>query len=57
MRRIVRWLGMLLIVAFIAIQLVPYGRRHTNPPVTQEPAWDQIRTRNADGPGVLRLPQ
>ena len=45
MRRIVRWLGMLLIVAFIAIQLVPYGRRHTNPPVTQEPAWDQVRTR------------
>ena len=45
MRRIVRWLGMLLVVAFIAIQLVPYGRRHTNPPVTQEPPWDQARTR------------
>jgi hypothetical protein len=45
MRRIVRWLGMLLVVAFIAIQLVPYGRRHTNAPVTQEPPWDQARTR------------
>jgi mono/diheme cytochrome c family protein len=27
------------------IQLVPYGRRHTNPPVLGEPAWDSPRTR------------
>ena len=41
----VRWLGVALIVVLVAIQLVPYGRRHTNPPVTQEPGWDQPRTR------------
>lgn len=29
----------------IAVQLVPYGRDHTNPPVVEEPAWDSIRTR------------
>lgn len=33
-------LGMLL-----AIQLVPYGRDHANPPVTGEPAWDSPETR------------
>ena len=31
--------------AFAAIQLVPYGRDHTNPPVTGEPAWDGPDTR------------
>lgn len=30
---------------FIAIQLVPYGRDHVNPPVVQEPNWDSPRTR------------
>jgi hypothetical protein len=33
-------LGMLL-----AIQLVPYGRNHTNPPVIGEPRWDAPATR------------
>jgi mono/diheme cytochrome c family protein len=32
-------------VAFLAIQLVPYGRSHTNPPTTKEPAWDSPQTR------------
>ena len=31
--------------AFVAMQLVPYGRDHTNPPVTGEPAWDAAETR------------
>ena len=35
----------ILIVAFLAIQFVPYGRAHTNPPVVQEPAWDSPQTR------------
>jgi hypothetical protein len=35
----------LLAVAFLAIQLIPYGRDHTNPPVTGEPAWDSAATR------------
>lgn len=45
MRWNVRWFGVALIVVLVAIQLVPYGRRHTNPPVTQEPRWNQPRTR------------
>ena len=28
-----------------AIQLVPYGRDHANPPVVQEPAWADAQTR------------
>jgi hypothetical protein len=32
-------------VVFVAIQLVPYGRDHTNPPVVEEPEWDSPRTR------------
>jgi len=33
-------LGLLLL-----IQVVPYGRDHSNPPVIQEPSWDSPRTR------------
>jgi hypothetical protein len=43
-----KWLvrGIALAVAgFLLIQLVPYGRDHTNPPVTGEPAWDSPVTR------------
>ena len=29
----------------LAIQLVPYGRDHQNPPRAQEPEWDHPRTR------------
>ncbi len=29
----------------LVLQLVPYGRDHSNPPVTKEPAWDSPRTR------------
>jgi hypothetical protein len=34
-----------LLGALVAIQLVPYGRDHINPPVTGEPAWDSPQTR------------
>ena len=34
-----------LVGSFLAIQLVPYGRAHSNPPVTGEPAWDAPETR------------
>ena len=34
-----------LLGTFLAIQLVPYGRDHTNPPVTGEPSWDAPETR------------
>jgi hypothetical protein len=33
------------VVLFGLIQLVPYGRDHTNPPVVAEPAWDSPQTR------------
>lgn len=31
--------------ALLIIQLVPYGRDHSNPPVVVEPAWDRPATR------------
>jgi hypothetical protein len=34
-----------LLGTFLAIQLVPYGRDHSNPPVTGEPTWDAPETR------------
>ena len=34
-----------LLVLFLLIQLIPYGRQHTNPPVVQEPNWDSPQTR------------
>jgi len=36
----------ILACALLLIQLVPYGRSHTNPPVVQEPAWDSPATRS-----------
>ncbi len=41
LKRVLIGLALLLVL----IQLVPYGRAHTNPPVTREPAWDSPRTR------------
>jgi mono/diheme cytochrome c family protein len=47
--RRVAWFGIgavgLLLLIFVAAQLVPYGRTHGNPPVVQEPAWDSAQTR------------
>ncbi len=34
-----------LAVGLLGIQLIPYGRNHTNPPVLAEPPWDSPRTR------------
>lgn len=34
-----------LLVIGVTIQLVPYGRHHSNPPVTAEPVWDSPQTR------------
>ena len=33
------------LLGFVAIQLIPYGRDHANPPVVAEPAWDSPQTR------------
>ena len=37
--------GLGLLLAFLAIQLVPYGRDRVNPPVKTEPPWDSAATR------------
>lgn len=44
-----RWLfrgGIGLLGLLLLIQLVPYGRDHTNPPVMGEPQWDSAATRD-----------
>lgn len=43
--RTLKALLIILVVAFVAIQFIPYGRDHTNPPVVAEPNWDSPRTR------------
>jgi hypothetical protein len=32
-------------ILLMGIQVVPYGRNHTNPPMTVEPVWDSPETR------------
>ncbi len=44
LRKIILTLTALVVGGFLLIQLVPYGRNHTNPPVIQEPAWDSPQT-------------
>ena len=45
MRKIGLILLALILGGFVLIQLVPYGRNHSNPPVISEPAWDSPQTR------------
>ena len=45
MRRTILWVIVGIVGLLLVIQLVPYGRAHTNPPVTMEPAWDSPQTR------------
>jgi hypothetical protein len=35
----------LLLVVLVGVQLIPYGRHHTNPPIVAEPPWDSPQTR------------
>jgi mono/diheme cytochrome c family protein len=39
--RVIKWL----VILFAAIQLIPYGHNHANPPTTAEPAWDSPQTK------------
>lgn len=32
-------------VVLLLIQIIPYGRNHTNPPIIREPSWDSPATR------------
>jgi hypothetical protein len=45
LKRIVLIVVVAAIVVFVVMQLVPYGKQHTNPPVVLEPKWDSTETR------------
>ncbi len=45
MKRAILYIGAGLALLALAIQLVPYGHNHTNPPVSAEPRWDSLETR------------
>jgi len=45
LKKILKWGAILVVGGFVLIQLVPYGRNHTNPPVQSEPNWDSPETR------------
>ena len=42
--RLARWSGIAIVAVLVIIQLIPYGRAHDNPPVTQAVRWDSPRT-------------
>jgi len=42
---VLRWLGIGVVAAFLILQFLPNGRRHTNPPGHVEPRWDAPATR------------
>ena len=42
--RVIRWSGIVIVGVLLAIQLIPYGRAHDNPPVTGTVQWDSPRT-------------
>ncbi len=45
LRKLALRLAVVLVLILLAIQLVPYGRSHRNPPVVLEPPWDSPATR------------
>ena len=45
-RRFVKPLILGILALAAVIQIVPYGRDHTTPPVTGEPTWDSATTRD-----------
>lgn len=45
LRHVLRTVLIVLAGIFVVMQLIPYGRDHSNPPVTAEPAWDAPETR------------
>jgi mono/diheme cytochrome c family protein len=44
--RWVKWSLATLLGAALVVQLAPYGRDHSNPPVIAEPQWDSSQTRD-----------
>ena len=45
MKKLILIVGIGAVAFLVLIQLVPFGRQHTNPPVVQEPNWDSPQTR------------
>ena len=48
MKKLLKIIGLIIgiiLAGFILLQLIPYGRNHTNPPVVSEPNWDSPRTK------------
>ena len=45
MRLLLRGIVVAIVGGFLAIQVVPYGRDHENPPVVAEPTWNSPETR------------
>lgn len=43
MRRVLGMSAAVGLAVLLALQLVPYGREHPNPPVTEEPPWPSER--------------
>lgn len=43
-KKIVLYAVLAIVAVLLLIQLVPYGRDHSNPPVVQEPVWDSPQT-------------
>lgn len=44
-RKVLRLIVLSLAALLVIAQFVPYGRKHTNPPVRAEPTWDRPVTR------------
>jgi mono/diheme cytochrome c family protein len=44
-KRIIKIGAIIAVGGFVLIQLVPYGRNHSNPAVVSEPNWDSPQTR------------
>jgi hypothetical protein len=49
MKRWIMGIGIVLVGLFVAVQLVPYGWQHSNPPVTADPPWP-----NAEAASIAR---
>ena len=45
LRRPAFWILVARLVIGVGVQLIPYGRDHSNPKVIREPAWDSPQTR------------
>jgi hypothetical protein len=45
MKKLFGWLTLILLVIFLLIQLIPYGKDTTNPPVIQDAPWSSPQAR------------